>query len=341
MSTTHFSRRSRSAAGVLAAAVAMLLLPMAGAGNADVVRDSKLEETVPTANATYLAWTQNTKRHPKHHDVWARKFGPTTTKFKVNAPDTSGFTGGIDPSTNTLVYTQIRHGQADLKLFNLETKARLNVPGANTTAVEYFPSLSGNDILFTRYANATSTYSIQLYDRVAQTTQQLWSGAAFAASGQVNGNWAVWNVCPNGAACNVYRYNMTTENAFRIPNLQELDQYAPSVTPAGTIFFSRSGFQDFTAHNRLIRYPFGGPSEIALALKGGKGIGSTWAYTGSGPTTKVYYDRYDESADQWDIFDLVRAGEAGPIIRTPSNGPNRAASKTVRTAKQGAGFPLR
>ena len=141
--------------------------------------------------------------------------------------------------------------------------------------------MSGNEILFTRYTNATSTYSIQLYDRVSQTSTQLWSGTPFAAAGQVNGNWAVWNVCPNGAACNVYRYNATTQKTIRIPNLQGLDQYAPIVTPGGTVFFARSG-TDFTAHNRLIRYPFGGPSEIVQAMKGGTGIGSMFAYTGAG-----------------------------------------------------------
>src|SRR3954465_15388914 len=110
-----------NAAGALAGAIAVGLLPLAGVGHADLVRGSKLEETVPTANATYLAWTQNSKRHPKHHDVYARTFGQSSVKFKVNASGTSGFTGGIDPSTNTLVYTQVRHGQADLKIFNLDT----------------------------------------------------------------------------------------------------------------------------------------------------------------------------------------------------------------------------
>lgn len=326
-------------AAMLGSAVAMVLLPLAGVGHADLVRGSKLEETVPTANATYLAWTQNSKRHPKHHDVYARAFGQSSVKFKVNATGTSGFTGGIDRSTNTLVYTQVRHGQADLKLFNLDTKARLGVPGANTTATEFFPTMSGKEILFTRYTNATSTYSIQLYDRVSQTATQLWSGTPFAAAGQVNGNWAVWNVCPNGAACNVYRYNATTQKTVRIPNLQGLDQYAPIVTPGGTVFFARSG-TDFTAHNRLIRYPFGGPSEIVQAMEGGTGIGSMFAYTGSGPTTTIYYDRYDKAANQWDIFDLVRNGEAGPIIRS-GNSPSPAGATTDRPAKMGAGFPLR
>jgi hypothetical protein len=329
--------RWNAAAAVLAGAVTLVLVPLSGIGRADLVRGSKLEETVPTANATYLAWTQNSKRHPKHHDVYARQFGQSSVKFKVNAPTTSGFTGGIDQSTNTLVYTQVRHGQADLKLFDLDTKARLGVPGANTPAQEFFPTISGSEILFTRYTNATSTYSIQLYDTVSQTSTQLWSGNAFAASGQVNGNWAVWNVCPNASPCNVYRYNATTHKTIRVPNLQGLDQYAPAVTPGGTVFFARSG-TDFTAHSRLIRYPFGGPSEIVTAMEGGTGIGSMFAYTDATPNTTIYYDRYDKSANQWDIFDLVRNGEAGPIVRA-GRAASPAEATTDRPAKMGAALP--
>jgi hypothetical protein len=340
MGSAHIGRSARRTAAALAATVACLLVPLARAADAGAVRDSKLEETIPTANGAFLAWTQNSKRHPKHHDVYARRFGSKTVRFKVNATQTSGFTGGIDQSTDTLVYTQIRKGQADLKLFDLDTRKRSGIPGANTPAVEFFPSVSGNRILFTRFANATSTYSIILYNRTSHQSQVLWTGKDFAASAEVNGIWSVWNVCPVGAACNVYRHNSTSGSTVRVPNLQDMDQYAPSVTPAGTVFFARSGTK-FTAHSRLVRYPFGGPAEIVFALETGTGIGSTFAYTRSGPSTTVYYDRYKKSTNQWNIYDLVAPGEAGPIIRSPSRPriSRAGASREVRPAKAGAGFP--
>jgi hypothetical protein len=240
------------------------------------------------------------------------------------------------------VYTQIRHGQADLKLVDLDTKAQTNIPGVNTSAVEFFPSISGNEILFTRFANATSTYSVLLYDRITHVTKELWSGNAFAASGQVNGVWSVWNVCPVGAPCNVYRYNSTSDKTLRLANALDLDQYAPSVTPAGTVYFARSGTK-FTQHSRLVRFPFGGAQEIVLSLQKASGIGSTWAYTAAGPSTTVYYDRYKAPTNQWNIYSLSRPGDAGPIIRSPQgSGVRRAgSSREARPAKAGAGFPLR
>jgi hypothetical protein len=339
---THIAGSTRRIAAALAATVACLLLPLAGAADAGPVRTSKLEETVPTANGAFFAWTQNSKRHPKHHDVYARKFGTSTVRFKVNPSNTSGFTGGIDRSTNTLVYTQIRRGQADLKLFDLDTRTRTNIPGVNTSATEFFPSISAKDILFTRFANATSTYSVLLYDRTTHVTKVLWSGNAFAASGQVNGAWSVWNVCPVGAACNVYRYNSSSGNTLRLANVQKLDQYAPSVTPAGTVYFARSGTK-FTQNSRLVRFPFGGAQEVVLSLKKASGIGSTWVYTAAGPTTTVYYDRYKAPTNEWNIYSLPRPGDAGPIIRSPQrSGISRAgSSREARPAKAGAGFPLR
>src|ERR671932_1772193 len=68
----------------------------------------------PAAGGGYLAWSQNSRGHPRHFDAFVRR-GRTT--WKMNAPGTSGLTGGID--RGHVVYAQIRGGAADLYDFDI------------------------------------------------------------------------------------------------------------------------------------------------------------------------------------------------------------------------------
>ena len=98
----------------------------------------------------FLAWQQNSRKHPGQYDVLAR---PITggDAFKVNAPDTNGANGGIDG--DLLVYQQYERGRSDLKFFDLRTKERTSPPaGVNTRRWEYWPSMSGQWLLFGRLA---------------------------------------------------------------------------------------------------------------------------------------------------------------------------------------------
>src|SRR3990172_6374664 len=100
----------------------------------------------------FLAWQQNTRDRPGHYDVFARPLeGGSATK--VNAAGTNGANGGIEG--DLLVYQQfeggVEHGSSDLKFYDLATEKRSSPPrGINTRQWEFWPSMSGQWILFGR-----------------------------------------------------------------------------------------------------------------------------------------------------------------------------------------------
>ncbi|MGA9160256.1 MAG: hypothetical protein WB297_05255, partial [Actinomycetota bacterium] len=109
---------------------------------------NKVGEYQPVRGDTYLAWQQNTRQHPSHYDVFARPMAGGE-KFKVNARQTQGANGGIDG--DTLVYQQFKGKRSDLKFFDLGTRTRTSPPaGVNTDQWEYWPSFSGDWLLFAR-----------------------------------------------------------------------------------------------------------------------------------------------------------------------------------------------
>ena len=82
--------------------------------------------------------------------------------FKVNAAGTQGANGGIEG--DLLVYQQFERGRSDLRFFDLGSKDRTSPPrGVNTRRWEYWPTISGQWLLFGRRAGDESR-EIILYD---------------------------------------------------------------------------------------------------------------------------------------------------------------------------------
>jgi hypothetical protein len=79
--------------------------------------------------------------------------GEGRSSRSVNAPRTNGANGEIDG--DWLVYQQFKRGASDLKFFDLSSKRRSNPPrGVNTDQWEYWPSFSGQWLLFGRLSGA-------------------------------------------------------------------------------------------------------------------------------------------------------------------------------------------
>jgi hypothetical protein len=105
--------------------------------------------------------------------------------------------------------------------------------------------------------------------------------------GQVNGDFAVWERC-GGGKCNVLRYQISTEATTSIPNPGNF-QYAPSVSPSGTMYFIRSG--NLCGNPvRLVRRTLGGASEVIAQLPANRDSFDTYVFTTSSNT--VFYERF-------------------------------------------------
>jgi hypothetical protein len=263
------------------------------------VRTTPLNESNPAAGSGYIAWSQNSRAHPSHYDAYAKK--PAHTPLRINPPGTFGWIGGIDGSL--LVYQQVRKGQSDIKLFNLENRSRHDAPpGVNTKQWEWHPTISGDWILFARIRNDNRLRTLILFNRATHRSQVIDSIKGRNADiypGQVNGDFAAWTKCTS-TLCNVYRYTISTKESSRIPNPFFNEQYAASVTSAGTVYLARSGSKCGSSV-RLMRYPDGGPASRLLRFPLGVDLRFTYALDTSGGAV-LFHDRVKCKPDAWDVY---------------------------------------
>lgn len=133
-------------------------------------------ELGPAASEDYLAWFVPT-RHGSN--VWARALDGGEA-FRVNPPGTVAFTGGIEGSI--LVYQVAGPDEnPDLAMVDLATGAELDVPeGINTRRGEGSPSISGDHILFGRFARGAS--SVILFDTTTGASEVIYEEGAEGTS---------------------------------------------------------------------------------------------------------------------------------------------------------------
>lgn len=280
---------------VLAPFAVAAIWALASQGSAQAVTEisvltRKAGEFQPARGPDRLAWEQNTRAHPRHYDVIARPVDGGG-RTRVNPRGSNAAMGGIDG--HLLVYQQFRRQRSNIKFYDLATGQRSNPPRAvNSRDWEYWPSLSESWLLFARLDSDGDRRRLLLFNLATgerRTLDSTNSQNAFVTPGQVNGNYAVWTTCKSGTRCNVYRYEITSDTTVLIPNPGKY-QRAPSVSPAGTVYFSRGGRQ-CGQRVELIRYPLNGPETVLLQLPEVLDIRDTYAYTEPNGITHVYYER--------------------------------------------------
>jgi hypothetical protein len=252
-----------------------LVLSLNAAGTTLVlpVKATAALEATPAAAPGRFAWA----RAQRGARFWALMAeGPEGT-FKVNRRNTHGFSGGF--AGDSFVYQEIRGRQSNLQVYDLALASRHGPPaGVNTRHWEWHPTRSGDWLLYGRANGASRTDAILLSNVVTGETITLdrrrWGNRRIAEPGQVAGNYATWYRCT--PRCDVFLYDIAAGTTTRVPNPNGRQQYDPSVTSDGTVYFVRSG-RGCGASVRLVRAPLGGPEAELAPLGAGRDSFHTFA----------------------------------------------------------------
>ena len=276
------------------------------ASNPDVILDRpRIGEFQPIRGGGWIAWQQNSRRRPRHFDVFVRP-SDGGTRIRVNAHGTSGANGDIEG--DLLVYQQFEERRSGLRFFNLETGEQSRPPtGVNTGHWEYWPSTSGRWLLFGRLKRngARRIILFDLTTGVGKLLARVREEDAFLAPGQVNGDWAVWSRCPAHSPCNVVRYHISVGETDIIPNPDGRRHHAPSVDARGTVYYAR-GRRPCGSRVRIMRQPVDGVEEELWRLPNGDDIGRTHTQVRPRGNT-ILYDHFgcgrSAESDAWQLVD--------------------------------------
>jgi hypothetical protein len=197
--------------------------------------------------------------------VYLRREG-SPHAVRVNPPGTFAQTGGFD--RGRLVLQVLRGGRSQLALFDLPTRRLSVLPRwLNDGRWLWRPTASRGRVLYGAI-DALGKYSIELADLRRRSLIVLGSTgghAAYAAPGQVNGEWAVWTACPDNV-CNVWRQNFRRGIAVAAPDPDEIQhsQFGIAVGPDGTAYFGRGS--STCGNVSILRWTPGGRLSTVLRL---------------------------------------------------------------------------
>lgn len=259
---------------------------------APVKARAALNEEAPVVAGRWFAWTESVEPQPHPPRSRASVIAENTrthTRFRVNPPGTFAQTGGIVGDRLTLQL--VRRSQSDLAVVDLKTRRPSPLRGAiNTPQWEWRPSASGRWLLFGRIDYSRNAYLIVLadtYTGVVRVLDRVAGHAAYAAPGQVNGNWAVWTSCPDNK-CRVARYDIDRSSTAYVPNAHgDVDQFGASVTRSGVVYFGAD--RGWCEKVRLMKWDGAISTTVAPLPRG-----SAFQYSfvaDAGRARDVYYDQ--------------------------------------------------
>jgi hypothetical protein len=254
----------------------------------------------------YLAYSQSRPGHPKQYDVYVKPNG--TPRYKLNKRG-QAFAGGIDGVR--LIWQSVRNGQSDLRLFDLAVHKGLASPaGVNTRRWEFWPTISGDWILYGQiWSHRPQNWRVILHNTNTSDTrildERLNRPHTEVDPGQVNGDYATWETYNSHTRLsNAFLYQISTGTKTKLPRPTGKVQYYPSVTPAGTVFYLRSGV-GYCNHAVLREYAAGVDTLVAVLPKGSDVATNPFAVDEGGGMTSVYFDGYQCSTGKSHIYKVT------------------------------------
>ena len=183
----------------------------------------------------------------------------------------------------------------DVRLWDLARQANLALPsGINTTKDEEGPAISGDYLLFGRAPQGTPfSQRILLYRFSTEETVTVAEAPdrGNVTSNAVTGDWAVYTACKATWVCNVFRYQISTDDTVKVPN-PDRATYWPTVTSDGTVYYVLGSPRYCGYHTKIMRWNGGAATTALYAFPNGIEIGPTSAVDEStGPV--VYFSRVD------------------------------------------------
>lgn len=268
------------------------------------VRATTAQERGPSADPDHFSWSQ----YPRFGSAFVSLFLQETggPRVRVNRLRTHGWGGGF--AGDSFVYQEVSGRQSNLQLYDVVTGLRsAPPPGVNTLAWEWAPTMTAAHLLFGRVLINQGIDRVLLRDLGTGSTlmlDQIRFRNGFVWLGQVSGNYAAWQRCVNRTRrCNVLVRDITAGTTTMIPNPGR-QQYSPSVTSDGTVYFIRSG-RGCGNTVQVVRRPLGGPSKVIAAVGAGRDVQTTFALQRADGTTTVYFDRVRCATGAWNVFAVV------------------------------------
>jgi hypothetical protein len=215
----------------------------------------------------------------------------------------------VDDASSRLAYFFARHGEFDIRLYDMASQTRVATPpDVNTQRSEYWPGLSGNQLSFVREGPATATlYLVTDLTSGAKIAIKVIDASRFffPTPPRLLGNWITYSVCTSRVTnCKAYRYDISGAITRQVPDPRHLLYFAPSADLAGNVYLERSG-RACGDGARLMRWAgTGNPATVYTFTRGTDLTGTSVSDDNAG-TVVVFVDFFDCPTGAGDIFSFT------------------------------------